>query len=379
MPKSYTLDTELELLNLEPVQVSLENVYLDPNNPRFIEMQTEPVPEERIKEQSIQEKLLHWMKERIGIEDLLESIKRYGFLKADRIIVKPLDEESFVVIEGNRRVAALKVLNISHKHGEITLHQDVLSSIKTIEALVYRGNRSDIAWIIQGLRHLTGIKGWPRLQQAKFVTENFYEERRMGFREIAKLLGMKSTEVGVMIRSYYAYRQAKEDEEFGEFIGPEKFSIFQEAVFKKPILKTWLGWDDRTKRFQNTENFRKFLSWITPNEDGEIKIERALDVRDILSKLILDEHKSILERFENGEITIFEAHTEIERTESREETERATIDVNRTLQEIEKLYRRLSTLPIPQIISDREAVQKLRELFAKIKIAIQTYEQLFSE
>ena len=201
----------------------------------------------------------------------------------------------------------------------------------------------------------------------------------MGFREIAKLLGMKSTEVGVMIRSYYAYRQAKEDEEFGEFIGPEKFSIFQEAVFKKPILKTWLGWDDRTKRFQNTENFRKFLSWITPNEDGEIKIERALDVRDILSKLILDEHKSILERFENGEITIFEAHTEIERTESREETERATIDVNRTLQEIEKLYRKLSTLPIPQIISDKGAVQKLRELFTQIKTAIQTYEQLLSE
>jgi len=379
MPRSHIPDTELELLNLEPVQVSLENLYLDPNNPRFIEMQTEPVPEERIKEQSIQERVLHWLEEKVGIGDLLESIRRYGFLKADRIIVKLLDEESFVVVEGNRRVAALKVLNISHKHGEITLHHDVLSSIRTIEALVYRGKRSDIAWVIQGLRHLTGIKGWPRLQQAKFVTENFYEERRMGFREIAKLLGMKSTEVGAMIRSYYAYRQAKEDEEFGEFIGPEKFSMFQEAVFKKPVLKTWLEWDDRTKSFQNTENFKRFLSWITPDEDGEVKIERALDVRDILSKLILDEHRSILEKFENGEITIFEAHTDIERIESSQETERASIDVNRTLQEIEKLYRRLSTLPIPQIISDREAVQKLRELFANIKTAIQAYEQLFSE
>jgi hypothetical protein len=51
----------------------------------------------------------------------------------DRIIVRPLDENSFVVVEGNRRVAALKVLSKSHRDGEKTLHQNVLDSITTIE------------------------------------------------------------------------------------------------------------------------------------------------------------------------------------------------------------------------------------------------------
>ena len=379
MAGDKTSDVELELLELEPLQVNLENLYLDPNNPRFAGENLEFVPDERVKEHTIQVTLLEKIKEKVGIEDLLESIKKYGFLKTDRIIVRPLGEKEFVVVEGNRRVAALKTLKESHERGEITLDKRVINSISIVEVLVYRGTRPDIAWIIQGLRHLTGIKDWPRLQQAKFITENFYEERGMGFREIARLLSMKSTEVGVMIRSYYAYKQAREDEEYGDAIGPEKFSMFQEGIFKKPSLKQWLDWNDYHMKFQNIENFKKFLSWITPDENnGEVKIERAVDVRDILSKLILSENSSILERFENGELNLHQALGEIERRESKEETERESIDVGRVLGEIERLYHRLSTLPVPQILSDQEAIQKLKELFERIKSTITTYEKLFS-
>ena len=286
-------EVTVDLIELEPKRVKVENIYLDPNNPRFALDLKESIPDHRIKEDGIQKDRLERLKN-IGINDLIGSIMKYGFLTIDRVIVRPIDEQNFVVVEGNRRIAALKIVKEMHERGQISLDEKIVNTLNEIEVLVYRGDKKDIAWTVQGFRHLTGIRNWPPLQQAKFITENFFEEMKLSFSEIAKLLNMKSAQIGIMIRSYYGYKQAEEDDEFGEEITPDKFSMFSEAIFKKPSLKSWLGWDDRDRKFKNTENFKKFLSWITPDENEEIKIERALDVRDILSKLVLEDNKSIL-------------------------------------------------------------------------------------
>lgn len=210
-----------------------------------------------------------------------------------------------------------------------------------------------------------------------YVTENFYEKKKMGFREISRLLsGIKSTEVGVMVRSYYGYKQALSDEEY--VVRPEKFSMFSEAVFKKQSLKDWLGWKNSNMLFNNNDNFKKFLSWITPDENGKVKLT-ALEARDILSKLVLDENKSVLEKFENDEITIHQARTEIDKKETKEEVEKESIDVKSVLHEIDRLYKRLSTLPMPQIVSDPEAKEKLKELFEQIRTVVSTYEPMLSQ
>lgn len=367
----------IDLLELELGRVQPENLYLDPNNPRFLTDFKEPVPDSRIKEEKIQNNLLTKMIDKIGIEDLSESIERYGFLTIDRVIVKPIDETDFVVLEGNRRIASLKVIKEQYKKGELSLNEKIKGTLDEIEVLVYRGDKKDIAWTIQGLRHLTGIKGWPKIQQSKFVTENFYEKKKMGFREISRLLsGIKSTEVCVMVRSYYGYKQALSDEEY--VVRPEKFSMFSEAVFKKQSLKDWLGWKNSNMLFNNNDNFKKFLSWITPDENGEVKLT-ALEARDILSKLVLDENKSVLEKFENDEITIHQARTEIDKKETKEEVEKESIDVKSVLHEIDRLYKRLSTLPMPQIVSDPEAKEKLKELFEQIRTVVSTYEPMLSQ
>ncbi len=367
----------IDLLELEPATVQLENLYLDPNNPRFLTDFKEPVPDSRIKEEKVQNNLLTKLLEEIGIEDITESIARYGFLTIDRVIIKPISEADFVVLEGNRRIASLKVIKEQHERGELSLNIKIKDTLDKIEILVYRGDKKDIAWTIQGLRHLTGIKGWPRLQQAKFITENFYEEKSMGFREVARLLNMKSTDVGTLIRSYYGYSQGLSDDEYGDLLTSDKFSMFQEAVFRKQSLKDWLGWNDTTNQFRNIDNFKKFLRWITPDENGVVKLT-ALEARDIMSKLVLDENKSVLEEFENDEITIHQSRTEMDKKETKEEVEKESIDVRSVLHEIDRLYKRLSTLPMPQIISNPEAKDKLKELFKQIITVVDTYESMLS-
>ena len=74
--------TMLELVELERAIVNTDNLYLDPNNPRFLTEFKEPIatiPLSRIKEQKVQSNLINRLINEIKIDDIVESIIRYGF------------------------------------------------------------------------------------------------------------------------------------------------------------------------------------------------------------------------------------------------------------------------------------------------------------
>ena len=97
---------------LSDAYIEFEKIFLDANNPRFWEKSsTRNIPDAKITENKIQLKV----EEKIsnyGIEDLRLNILRNGFLPLDRIVVRKLNnyDDNYVVIEGNRRIAALRIL-----------------------------------------------------------------------------------------------------------------------------------------------------------------------------------------------------------------------------------------------------------------------------
>src|SRR5580698_2054927 len=101
-----------ELANLlAPINVSLNDLLLDPNNPRFTELgqDLDAVPEVRFGEPRVQEEAYTRMKTaRFEVPELRDTIKNLGFLPMDRIVVRPwrgveAQPPKYVVIEGNRR------------------------------------------------------------------------------------------------------------------------------------------------------------------------------------------------------------------------------------------------------------------------------------
>src|SRR5713226_8220598 len=76
---------------LKPVQVKLENLLLDPNNPRFAELgqKLDAVPEPRFAEPKVQQQTYERMKTpRFDVSELRDTIKNLGFLPMDRIVVR---------------------------------------------------------------------------------------------------------------------------------------------------------------------------------------------------------------------------------------------------------------------------------------------------
>ena len=99
--------------------ISIDNLYLDPNNSRFWDQQSRrPIPDVRTTEEAIQRRVEQSIRHH-DIEELQFSILRNGFLPLDRIVVRPLKshDDKFVIVEGNRRLAALKLLRERIREG----------------------------------------------------------------------------------------------------------------------------------------------------------------------------------------------------------------------------------------------------------------------
>lgn len=354
----YLIDTWDELRNMKQVKVKLGQVYLDPNNPRFAPSGKERVPDERITEDAIQEEAIREIS-KTGISALMSSITTSGFWVIDRVVLRMFNEDSYVVVEGNRRITALKMIMEQHQRGRVTLPNGLLNGIKEFEALVYDGGNPNIAWIVQGFRHTPGIEPWQRYTQARFWTDY---ERQTGKKpqEIASIFGIKPRALAsTLIRAYLAFEQAKNDEDYGEVLVPEDFGFFDEVIMAKPALREWLGWSDDQRRFTKPENLKEFLSWL-PGEDKTrtTNTPRTIDVspltRDALSRLVQNEHSKLFQRFRDGNLSIRQCSEEIGKIETRREP----VNLSVVISNLEEVSNIITILPIPKIQRTKTNEQK---------------------
>lgn len=362
-----------ELLSLRYLKVNLDQVYLDPNNPRLNIARI--TPDNRTTEEPVQ-KATQEKLENNGIDDLTSSIKTYGFVPTDPVVVREISSDKFVVVEGNRRIATLKKLFASHQGGEFDPYPKIINSIRSFQVLVYGGRNPDIAWVLQGIRHMAGIKRWPPLQQGAFIAKieeqmKKHEKKRgrpPGIPSVAKAAGVTTGVASLLLRSFFGFQQSKKDDDYGGKLVDDKFSMFQEAVFRSDDLQEWLEWDDNTREFRNTENLKKFLSWVTPPEGGgDAKIVRAIDARDVLPGIL--DSGEMRRQFEGGSLDIDAARTQIGRSSTREP------DLEVLKSRLNSLRDVLDTLPLPKIQREgkgKDFVALLEELRNTIEFHLKT-------
>lgn len=382
MSKPKKVEVWAEMSNMGSQKVQLDQIFLDPNNPRIDKPGKEQIADDRIPEAAVQQDCLQQLQKQ-GIGDLIESVRTSGFWVVDRIVLRPLVANQFVVVEGNRRVAALKTLQSAHTKGKVDLPDDIHNGIITIEALVYHGKNSEIAWIIQGFRHTPGIKSWEKYPTARFLAE-FEKKSKKDVREIAAIFsGMGRSGVTLSLRSFYAFEQSRSDEDYGDRLDPEKFGLFDEIVFKKPTLQVWLGWDDKKRKFTNDDNLKKFLSWTTAPEGEKPKLTVSKTTRDLLGELVIPEKKKLLadleKEIEKDDFDLEQFHEKLFREKERKEP----IDITEILDHLKSTEKIINILPVPKIklaSSPEEKKQRsdivkiLKTLVAIINVQIKNIE-----
>lgn len=316
------MDIQEELnVELNPINVSLGNLLLDPNNFRLAETLPKYKDEEFIGlQKETREKILKGY----GVQDLEQSILSHGWLDVDQIVVRrlrtePIDSSKFVVVEGNRRIAALINLVSDFNERKIDTPKNLSDTSKALRVMLIEGSDDEVdhaSEVIMGIRHVSGPRRWGGLQAAMMVVR-LVEEKNFSPGQAGKRLGISSIEANRRYRSYKAYVQALEDKD-NQYIEPKRvFNLLGEAIRIKSV-REWLEWDDTESRFQNEENLNTFYEKIGLNDEADKlnnitpdERERLTNPQDVRDLRHIIEHPTACKVFEETR-SIEEAKIEYE-------------------------------------------------------------------
>jgi len=270
-------------IKLVDTKVRLDQLLLDPDNYRVIkntdEMKTGLT--ETIKKQDEIYKALKKQK----LADLKDSILKNGFLTVDRIVIKPLTDEQYLVIEGNRRVAALKSLIEDFEKGYIEDPNinEVIEQTKAISAVLIKGTEEEIknySNALMGIRHVSGAKKWHGWQSAKLVNSMFESGHKLS--EIGEMLGITSIDAGRRMRGYKAFQQLEHDSEYGSRKETHHYALLLEFLSSQKKGRDWLEWNEDSKSFQNEVALKRLYQAIIKDDDGKYEVRNINDARDFL-------------------------------------------------------------------------------------------------
>lgn len=263
---------------LAPIDVPLRQIYLDPNNPRFTYTESPMTSDADIPNQSVQDRVLDNLRQNFDLDSLRMSMEANGFLPIDRVVVRRLSDTTYVVLEGNRRIAAAKT--VAALEGKSTdVDPSVFESLSSIACLLYTGQDDDAAWIFQGIRHIQGILDWSPYHKARLLVDQMQDED-LTLTEVGKRFGLTPHGAGQWVRGYNAFKQAREESDYINEIEHRSYTYFQELFSRSSSsLRDWLGWNDTAYRFEDLINLNEFVSWIYPrpgdDDDDESKGERG--------------------------------------------------------------------------------------------------------
>ena len=160
-----------EIEKNKKISTNLKNFYLDPNNYRFVDhKEYKKVAQKNILDVKIQQRTRNFIsgKNREGVKDLLDSFKANGFLEVDVIQLKDLGNNKYLVLEGNRRVTALKILKKDYDNG-LDIGKFSPETFKKVPSFIHENEDDATHRIIMGLKHISGNKKWPAINQAQLI------------------------------------------------------------------------------------------------------------------------------------------------------------------------------------------------------------------
>jgi transposase-like protein len=194
---------------IEYKRVKVKDLLFDPHNPRL--------PGEF---GGNEKEIFRFLVDEIGVDDLINSMASSGVIEGDPIIARPAEAAGkFYVIEGNRRIAALKLLNgekIGDGEPEPSLPAIPPETAEFLkEVTVQVGWEEEKLEAYLGYKHVTATREWPPEAKARFVLERCKGDFSTdSLTKFAKRLG---TTLPTLRRWLIAYLTLKQAETVGKF------------------------------------------------------------------------------------------------------------------------------------------------------------------
>lgn len=233
----------------------------DKENPRFSKEVAEGPVEVLLERFVRDERLL----------EVIDSIGNQGYFPGEPLLVIP-QKKRFIVVEGNRRLAALKLLSkeLDPPEGRTSIENAIEAASFTpsrVPCLVFE--KSDQILRYLGFRHITGIKAWSALQKARYI-QRLYKENyssldyREGLKLLAKETGSKPSYMAQMLTALALYDRAEEKNFFELELNPDDidFSVLSTALSYSNISE-YLGLEIKEDKVKiKLDHLKNLFLWL---------------------------------------------------------------------------------------------------------------------
>ncbi|MBF9152795.1 ParB N-terminal domain-containing protein [Novosphingobium jiangmenense] len=253
-------------------KVGVELLDFDQNNPRF-------TPDKRPSD-SGDSAVISMLAASADLSELIQSISTSGYINIEPLIVIERSGR-LAVLEGNRRLAAIKALRDPSLAREAristpTLTGDVRSSLEKI--LVYRVATEDEARDLIGFKHINGPQSWDAFAKARFAARWLDDEHKkrdagktyLTLQQIAGRMGDQHMTIHRMVAAKYVLDQAESE-------GIYDIEDRKKKSFSFSHLYTGLAY----------EEFTNYLGMARPNRNDDpdrdpVPAAKAAELRNLL-------------------------------------------------------------------------------------------------
>lgn len=272
----------MELPLHTPTKVSVDRLVFDPDNPRF-------APTHDVGRSSDVD-IVSALYRVADLGELIQSIATSGYVDIEPLVVlqETRDSAELMVLEGNRRLAALRLLTDPDlaREAEIDLpgvSPDVEPTFR--EVTVYRVQSREEAQDFIGFKHINGPHRWDSFAKARFAAKWFERERHRGvtLREIARRMGDRHDTVQRMVAGLYVLEQAERKGLFQvEDIYPGRPFSFSHlyTALTRPGYRQFLGLPDEWRKSDPSpdpvpepflRNLQQVLRWLYGSKQDELR------------------------------------------------------------------------------------------------------------
>lgn len=199
---------------IEPMSQAKKKIDLLPTDGLHFDSKNPRLAEYGIDDGLTEEEILDILWEAMDVQELVQSISASGFFEHEALIVAEEDGRH-VVIEGNRRLAAVKVLLhpsiASEKNWSVpTISGSLREQLKELPAIISTREES---WRYLGFKHVNGPAKWGSYAKAMYIAE-VHRSYGISLADIAHQIGDRHRTVQRLFRGLMVLEQAEREKVF---------------------------------------------------------------------------------------------------------------------------------------------------------------------